>query len=213
MLLAVVDGLGHGYGAAEASGAALEVLGEWQGGGLEELFRRAHDRLRRENPLRPRRSTVGRAVRRSDLVPRAAFRRTALYQDVDRVLGIEDTMSLWLVDRGRLVGGFAFDSVTRDFTSRDVLVLDTLAPHLARLHRATRIRAVHETAVVEELTPREREVLGVVAEGLTTREIAATLCIAPGTVRKHLDNIFAKLGVGTRAAAVRVLVGARFTVD
>jgi hypothetical protein len=45
-LLAVVDGLGHGHGAQEASHAALEVLSAWDGGGLEEVFERTHDRLR-----------------------------------------------------------------------------------------------------------------------------------------------------------------------
>ena len=45
-LLAVVDGLGHGHGAQEAADAALEVLSEWQGGGLEDVFQQAHERLR-----------------------------------------------------------------------------------------------------------------------------------------------------------------------
>lgn len=45
-LLAVIDGLGHGRGAEEAARAALEVLGAWQGEGLEELFRHVHERLR-----------------------------------------------------------------------------------------------------------------------------------------------------------------------
>ncbi len=45
-LLAVVDGLGHGAGAREAADAAVEVLSEWQGEPLDELFRRAHERLR-----------------------------------------------------------------------------------------------------------------------------------------------------------------------
>ena len=46
MLLAVIDGLGHGRGAEEASEAALEVLSAWQGEPLGELFTRAHERLR-----------------------------------------------------------------------------------------------------------------------------------------------------------------------
>lgn len=52
------------------------------------------------------------------------------------------------------------------------------------------------------LTLREREVLALVAEGLTNAEVAASLWIAPGTVRRHLENAFRKLGVHTRTAAV-----------
>jgi DNA-binding CsgD family transcriptional regulator len=48
----------------------------------------------------------------------------------------------------------------------------------------------------------ERESLAWVARGKTNREIAAVLYLAPGTVRKHLDNVYAKLDVGSRAGAV-----------
>lgn len=52
------------------------------------------------------------------------------------------------------------------------------------------------------LTRREHQVVLLVAEGLTNAEIARTLWISPGTVRRHLENVFAKLGVHTRTAAV-----------
>ena len=52
------------------------------------------------------------------------------------------------------------------------------------------------------LTPREREAVVLVAEGKTNAEIARQLWISPGTVRRHLENVFAKLGVHTRTAAV-----------
>jgi ATP/maltotriose-dependent transcriptional regulator MalT len=52
-----------------------------------------------------------------------------------------------------------------------------------------------------ELTERECEVLRLVAAGMTNREIAATLHLSPHTVGRHLQNVFAKLGVTTRAAA------------
>ena len=52
------------------------------------------------------------------------------------------------------------------------------------------------------LTPREHEVVELVAEGKTNAEIARQLWISPGTVRRHLENVFAKLGVHTRTAAV-----------
>jgi non-specific serine/threonine protein kinase len=52
------------------------------------------------------------------------------------------------------------------------------------------------------LTPREREVLVLVAEGLSDREVAAALFVGPGTVRSHLTSAYGKLGVGSRTAAV-----------
>jgi DNA-binding CsgD family transcriptional regulator len=52
------------------------------------------------------------------------------------------------------------------------------------------------------LTRREHQVVLLVAEGLTNAEIARTLWISPGTVRRHLENVFAKLGVHTRTGAV-----------
>lgn len=57
------------------------------------------------------------------------------------------------------------------------------------------------------LTRREIEVLSEVEAGRTNREIAATLSLATGTVKKHLDNIYAKLGVTNRTAAVARLRG------
>ena len=52
------------------------------------------------------------------------------------------------------------------------------------------------------LTRREQEVLRLVAEGHTDREVAETLVISPRTVNRHLSNIFVKLDVPGRAAAV-----------
>jgi DNA-binding NarL/FixJ family response regulator len=52
------------------------------------------------------------------------------------------------------------------------------------------------------LSQRELEVLALVAAGTTNRETAAKLFISQATVKSHLLNIYAKLGVGDRAAAV-----------
>jgi DNA-binding CsgD family transcriptional regulator len=57
------------------------------------------------------------------------------------------------------------------------------------------------------LTAREREVLAWVARGKTNAEIAELLWLAPSTVRKHLENVYAKLGVSTRTAAVARFLG------
>lgn len=60
-------------------------------------------------------------------------------------------------------------------------------------------RAGH--AVASGLTERESEVLGLAAQGRTNREIATRLVLSEHTVRRHLQNIFAKLDVPSRAAA------------
>jgi DNA-binding CsgD family transcriptional regulator len=66
---------------------------------------------------------------------------------------------------------------------------------------------LEESHVEVELTAREREVLAWVARGKTNAQVAALLWLAPSTVRKHLENIYAKLGVSTRTAAVARFLG------
>jgi DNA-binding NarL/FixJ family response regulator len=55
---------------------------------------------------------------------------------------------------------------------------------------------------LEELTPREREVLRLIARGLTNTDIAAELVTSMATVKTHVNRIFRKLGVAERAQAV-----------
>lgn len=66
---------------------------------------------------------------------------------------------------------------------------------------------LRERPVAPDLTAREREVLSWVAQGKTNAEIAELLWLAPSTVRKHLENVYAKLGVNTRTAAVARFLG------
>jgi DNA-binding NarL/FixJ family response regulator len=64
--------------------------------------------------------------------------------------------------------------------------------------------ASHNPEVGEELqglTRRERDVLSLLAQGLTNKDIASALVVSPNTVKRYLKSIFEKLGVDTRAAA------------
>jgi DNA-binding NarL/FixJ family response regulator len=73
------------------------------------------------------------------------------------------------------------------------------------LARVRRLVARSETIpgpVASRLTPRENEVLGLLAEGRELNEIAERLFITPKTVAKHIERILAKLGVHSRAQAV-----------
>jgi DNA-binding NarL/FixJ family response regulator len=55
---------------------------------------------------------------------------------------------------------------------------------------------------VDELTPRELDVLRLVGQGATNTEIATTLYVSEGTVKTHIGHIFTKLGLRDRSAAV-----------
>jgi DNA-binding NarL/FixJ family response regulator len=57
-------------------------------------------------------------------------------------------------------------------------------------------------ALPDDLTPREAEVLSLVAQGLSNREIATTLIVSEATVKTHINHVFAKTGARDRAQAV-----------
>jgi DNA-binding NarL/FixJ family response regulator len=54
-----------------------------------------------------------------------------------------------------------------------------------------------------DLTPREVEVLGLLARGLKNREIASHLCLSPHTIKNHVHNVLSKLDASDRTEAVR----------
>jgi DNA-binding NarL/FixJ family response regulator len=76
--------------------------------------------------------------------------------------------------------------------------------HSRLLAAAGRRRPVAEppAALPDGLTPREAEVLGLVAAGLTNAEIAARLVVSEATIKTHVNNLYAKAQVTSRSQAV-----------
>lgn len=75
-------------------------------------------------------------------------------------------------------------------------------PEQVRVETAIPTPPTPNDALVEPLSRRELEVLRLVADGLTNRQIAERLVVTLHTVKKHNSNIYAKLGVGNRTQAV-----------
>jgi DNA-binding CsgD family transcriptional regulator len=73
------------------------------------------------------------------------------------------------------------------------------------LHRRESVPSI-ERLESFSMSRREAEVLQLVIAGETNASIAAALFISAGTVKKHLDNVYRKLGVGNRAAAVATVL-------
>jgi two-component system response regulator DesR len=71
-----------------------------------------------------------------------------------------------------------------------------------RIYAPELIDIVYEEEIENPLTDRESEVLGLVAKGKTTKEIASELFLSPGTVRNYISTILDKLEVSNRIEAI-----------
>ena len=72
---------------------------------------------------------------------------------------------------------------------------------------SSRGRHVLESPPVEPLTQRQREVLALIAEGLSNKEIAQRLYLSEGTVKNTVSEIYARLNVRDRVQAVLKMLG------
>jgi PAS domain S-box-containing protein len=82
-------------------------------------------------------------------------------------------------------------------------------PDLAQAVRSLISDSNHSGRRTRTLSPREREVLGLLARGLTGEQIAERLVLSPETVRTHIRNAREKLGASTRVEAVTMALLAR----
>lgn len=83
-------------------------------------------------------------------------------------------------------------------------VAAALMTHIAELAQVS-VRNSLDPSTVQELTPREQEVLELIGEGLTNQEIGERLYIEVGTVKNHVHNLLKKLDVSSRADAAAYL--------
>jgi LuxR family maltose regulon positive regulatory protein len=97
--------------------------------------------------------------------------------------------------------GLPMARLLQEALTRDVMP-DYLEKLLAAIGASLPSSVAVEKALPEPLTPREREIVGLLAAGLTNREIAEKLVLSPETVKKHAGNIYQKLGVNNRTQAV-----------
>jgi DNA-binding CsgD family transcriptional regulator len=138
-------------------------------------------------------------IRGSDRLPGvAAGPRWAAFSDACGIVGSHDVIvslpPAGSLDRRLLL----WRDSGPDFSDRDVLLLALLRPHLVatyQRHQALR-------AGTPELTARQWEILRLVARGSTNAQIARALVLSEATVRKHLENIYARLQVNSRTGAL-----------
>jgi len=144
-------------------------------------------------------------VKTSDFYSARQWHSTGMYTDCTRPQGIEHHLKLALPELpaaaaapGRYVRLALHRGPGPDFSERDRALLVLLRPHL---HQAY-LDAERRRHPVPRLTPRQNDLLRLLAAGHTNTQIARRLGISEGTVRTHLENMYERLGVSSRTAAV-----------
>jgi DNA-binding CsgD family transcriptional regulator len=141
----------------------------------------------------------------SDFYSVRQWHSSGMYQDCCRPYGVEHELMLclpaapgWTAGPGRSLRLIFVRGPGPDFSGRHRDLLTVLRPHL---HQAY-LDAERSRRPAPRLTPRQQELLHLVAAGHTNAQIARRLGISEGTVRTHLENIFRLLQVSSRTAAV-----------
>jgi NarL family two-component system response regulator LiaR len=125
-----------------------------------------------------------------------------------KVIVLSATEDQTAIDQALAAGASAF--IVKSISPSDIPAILRQVASGAVFHAPGRARswggggsAAPEPPAGPELTERERSILGAVARGLTTSEIGRELFISEHTVKFHLTNLYRKLGVSNRTAAVR----------
>jgi DNA-binding CsgD family transcriptional regulator len=144
-------------------------------------------------------------VKTSDFYSLRQWHSTGMYIDCIRPQGIEHHLMLALPElpapaaaTGRYLRLVLHRAPGPDFSERDRALLVLLRPHL---YQAC-LDAERRRHPVPRLTPRQNDLMRLLAAGHTNTQIARRLGISEGTVRTHLENIYQRLGVPSRTAAV-----------
>jgi DNA-binding CsgD family transcriptional regulator len=155
----------------------------------------------------------GEPVMISDFLSRERFHRLGLYAEFFRGIPVEHQIAISLPGPDEEVIGVALSRARRDFSDEDRALLSVLrAPLTAALLRARRRQEAGQALGAlacsgpADLTDREIQILRLVAAGRTNIAIAHLLEVSPRTVAKHLEHVYRKLGVSSRAAAVSRMV-------
>jgi len=147
--------------------------------------------------------------RMSDIISRHDLHATRTYSELLEPLGMETQLTI-VIERPTAISAscWTFTRARRDFSDDDRDLATRIQPLLVSLARAEAqlfSPGPDSTELKQNvfgLTRREIDVLGHLARGLTAAAIGTCLGVAQGTVRKHLEHAYSKLGTHDRLTAV-----------
>lgn len=178
----------------------MEVVGEAADGEeAVELATRLKPDVLVMDIMMPKIDGLEASRRIKQLVPSVAILILTAYDDDSYVLGLlEAGAAGYLMKSAR---GQDLVEAVRSIRSGESVLHPRIIEKLLR-RAVTGSVKVEQKKLVEPLTPREREMLRLVASGMSNKEIADKLCLSLRTVKAHLSNIFNKMNVASRSEAL-----------
>lgn len=181
----------------------MEVVGEAADGGeAVELATKLKPDVLVMDIMMPKIDGLEASRRIKQLAPKVAILILTAYDDDSYVLGLlEAGAAGYLMKSAR--GQDIVDAV-RSIRSGESVLHPKIIEKLLRRAVTGSVGSVkvEQKRLVEPLTPREKEILGLVASGMSNKEIADKLCLSLRTVKAHLSNIFNKMEVASRSEAL-----------
>lgn len=136
--------------------------------------------------------------------PRSAVLVLTSFSDRDRLAHAVGAGAAGVLHKAADVATI-LDAIRRLHRGERLIAPDEAAAALRLVQTSGRERQ-QEAALLDSLTPREREILEVLAEGLSDKEIAARFTVSIATVRTHVNAILAKTGARSRTQALILAV-------
>jgi DNA-binding NarL/FixJ family response regulator len=153
------------------------------------------------------------ALMLSDFLTRRKLRDTGIYQEFFGPISVNTQLAAMAEGPDPIVVAVSLNDESRDFDERDRALLNLVRPFIGAAFAgvAARERGVPQPECLRSLglTRRESEVLTLIAAGRTNKQIAAEFTVSPLTVKRHAENIYAKLEVSGRAEAAAVATSRR----
>ena len=154
--------------------------------------------------------------RESDLLNEEVRKKSPFYQQYLKVYDLVNIAGMVIASGGQFVSAITLYRREKngDFSDTDMYVLKQLLPHLQRKfdteEEIMKKNAKSLSSLLKDqyqLTNREIEIIGYIYKGLRNNDIAEILGISPNTVKKHVYNIFYKVGVDNRVQLINFIYG------
>lgn len=151
----------------------------------------------------------------SDICDKKVWLKSTYYEQICKPNAIHHIVHINIAYNNTFLGILSLyrNEASTNFSYRDTFILNQLKDHLAlrlyntysSMEQTHKALSIFECGVKYQLTAREERVLSLMAKGLATEEMCNALSITPNTLKKHILNIYKKLGIKNRIQLLKMV--------